>query len=46
MSSALRHKQRSRRSHGQIIFKSRDCAKHDHIGIFPIYKNSKNRKKY
>lgn len=46
MASALKHKQRSRKTHGPILFKSRDCANHYFNGSIPVYKNSKNRKKY
>lgn len=39
MSSKLNHKKRSRKTHGPVIFKSKDCAWHerDMLGR-PIYK--------
>lgn len=46
MSSALKHKQRSRKTHGPILFKSKECAFHDFKNGRVVYKNSKNNKKY
>lgn len=47
MSSKLNHKKRSRKTHGHIVFKSKDRAFHEFdpvLGV--IYKKSKNRHKY
>lgn len=46
MTSAIKHKKRSRKTHGLILFKSKDLARHEMVGGVPIFKNSKNNKKY
>jgi len=44
MSGKIKHMKRSHKTYSKdVIFKSEDKAKHEMIGLTPIYKNRKER---